>query len=262
MFVMPVLAYAASAREAGLQARVAQLVSSASRGQQHVVRVFPGPDGLLGAVIENAGKQRNIAWLSPNGAVLIDGSLLDGHGKDLDREAKIQQGLILSPEETLTQALEPARHGFLVGTAGPVLTVFFDPNCVYCHQVYGALSPAIAGGRLRVRFVIVGTLKDSSTPRAASLLSAADPAQALARNELHFDMANEEGGFPVDPKVSASMVSAVQANNALFTQAGMDGTPTSLYCDKATHTVHLQVGVPSDIDTFVSHMADIPICLR
>lgn len=228
------------------------LIQSVSKQGTHVIKTFAGPDGLLGAVIENeVTKQRNIAWLSPHADVVVDGSLLSADNRDVLREAKIQQGLILSPADALKQASAPASHSFLVGTGGPVLTVFFDPNCAYCHQLYDELAPEISAGHARVRYVIVGTLKASSAPRAESILAASNPAKALADNEERFDGPNEEGGFSIATQPDPELVAEVGNNSALFGKAGMVGTPSILYCDQAG-AVQLAPGVPADIKSFLT----------
>lgn len=240
------------AQAAALRVRAGLLITTLSHGQERVVRVFAGPDGLLGAVIENTANEQDIAWMTPHADALLAGSLWGLRGEELTRVARLQQGLLLTPKAVLSQAMEPARPGvFVVGTGGPVITVFFDPNCIYCHQLYGALAPEIAAGHLRVRFVIVGTFKASSTPRAASLLAAADPVQALALNESQYDTAKEEGGFPIATTIPAPLTAAVQANSTLFGKAGFNGTPVILYCNKAG-AVQANPGVPSDLNKFLS----------
>lgn len=231
---------------------VTRMVDRLSHGREHVVKVFNGPDGLLGAVVANAADQRQIAWLSPHAKVLMTGTLLSATGTDLTQQAKIQQGLVLSPTAALVQATLPARHSILVGTGGPLITAFIDPNCIYCHHLYEALAPLIAAGRVRVRYVVVGTLKASSVPRAASILGASDPARALARNEAAYDAESEEGGYPIAPTIDPSLVSAVTGNNRLFASAGMTGTPEILYCPRASRDVALEPGLPVDLGTFLS----------
>lgn len=232
------------------------LVSTLTHGQDRVTRLFAGPDGLLGAVVEDAALKQDIIWLTPHASVVLAGPLLDAQGNDLTRQAKINMGLLLSPAATLKEAADAARHSLMVGTAGPTLTVFFDPNCTYCHQLYGQLAPVVAAEHVRVRYVVVGTLKVSSVPRAASLLAAADSAKALASNEKNYDAAHEEGGFPIDAKVDPALTKVVTANNALFQKAGMTGTPTILYCDKATRAVQQISGVPVNLTTFLAGVDD------
>ena len=235
-----------------LQSKASVTISDLSHGREHVVSIFSGPDGLLGAVIEGDDKRRDIAWLSPNGQALLAGSLMGPHGEDLTRQAKIAQGLVLSPKMALEEIINKnGRGSIMAGTRGPVLTIFFDPNCIFCHLLYGKLVPLIQAGQVRVRFVIVGTLKASSTPRGAAILGDPNPAMALDSNERSFDGHREEGGFPVPSKNSASMIQAVEANNNLFQVAGLTGTPSTIYCNTKGQ-VEVLSGTPSNINQFVA----------
>ncbi|MGA9852661.1 MAG: thioredoxin fold domain-containing protein [Gammaproteobacteria bacterium] len=232
-------------------------IASASHGQAHALKLFRGPDGLVGAVIEGPSKTLGIAWLTRHGKAVLSGDMLIGPGgTDLTKEAMFSQGLLLRPAAALEQAAALATHGIMVGTAGPRITVFFDPNCIYCHQLYLALTPQVAASKVRVRYVIVGVLKESSLPRAASILAAKNPSQALNLDEADFDVKTEEGGYPVAAALSPAFKRAVEANNSLFSRAGLDGTPTILYCVKATKDVQVFTGIPKDIMTFVASAGD------
>lgn len=242
----------------GNEARSERLVTAVTKGQMHVDKTFAGPDNLIGAVVENrTTQQRDIAWLSPDAKVALVGQLLDGTGRDYLRDAEIQQGLILSPTAVLMQAIEPERHSFVQGKAGPTLTVFFDPNCAYCHIYYGQLAPIIGIGLVRVRYVVVGLVQKDSALRAASILAAFNPAQAMVDNEQHFDASHEEGGYRLAPKPDPALMAAVASNNALFVNAGFNGTPITLYCNKHG-AIQMQAGVPNDLKAFVAKAGDCP----
>lgn len=149
----------------------------------------------------------------------------------------------------LAAASAPAAHAIVVGTRGPILTAFFDPNCMYCHALYVSLQPAVRAGRLRIRFVLVGIVRPDSTARAASILAAADPGQALAENETRFDRRREEGGFPIAPRAQiARFLGVVTNNSATMDMAGGIGTPTLVYCSALTRVFVLQPGsMPANV---------------
>lgn len=237
-----------------------QLVSSASHGAATVERVFAGPDGMTGAVIAAGnGGATQVVWLTPHAQALVtSGGFYDAHGKDLTYRAMVAQGLMLSPAAALAAAAAPAARPILVGSKGPILTELFDPNCIYCHHLYRALAPEIAAGHLRVRYVLVGVVKPSSLPRAAAILAAKDPAAALAQDEAHFDVNNEEGGYPPDKVMDAAAKAVVDANNALFDKMGANGTPALLYCTSASHEVQMVEGMPKDAPGFIAQLASAP----
>lgn len=241
-------------------AQAQQLVASASHGAARVVRLFPGPDGMVGAVIEAGdGGSQQVVWLTPHAKALVTGNnFFNAEGKSLTYQAMLAQGLMTSPAAALTAAAAPASRPILLGTKGPILTELFDPNCIFCHELYQALTPEIAAGRVRVRYVLVGVVKPSSLARAAAILAAKDPAAALAQDEARFDVKNEEGGYPPDKTMDAAAKAVVDANNALFDKMGASGTPTLLYCATGKHEVQVADGMPKDVTGFVAQLASGP----
>ena len=70
-----------------------------------------------------------------------------------------------------------------LGSGPRVVDVFFDPNCPYCHELYEDLLPWVGKQGLQLRWIPVAVLAPSSEGKAAAMLQAADPREALARNE-------------------------------------------------------------------------------
>ena len=103
-----------------------------------------------------------------------------------------------------------------------------------------------------MRYLLVGMLKPSSAPRAASILAAAKPAEALAINEATYAAGHAEGGFPIAATPGAPYVRAVAANNELFTRAGATSTPATYYCTRASRKAMVMFGVPRDIKAFLA----------
>ncbi len=105
------------------------------------------------------------------------------------------------------------------GKQGPVVYLFLDPNCPYCHKLYDQLQEKVAKGKLRLRVVVVGFLSPSSHAKAAAILSAADPRAALAKNESGFAIRDgrPEGGIaPADPTLVAKEAGILHRNFAFL----------------------------------------------
>ena len=157
-------------------AQVNAVVARTSHGSAHVIEVFPGPDGLVGAIAVGRSAGRGIVWLTPHGeAVFIGGVLRDRGGRELTRTAMRSRGMLLSAAAVWAQAGDPGHRDILLGSSGPLMTVLFDPDCADCRELYHALSPAMASGRVRVRYLLVGMLKPGGAARAASILAAPGP---------------------------------------------------------------------------------------
>lgn len=134
-------------------------------------------------------------------------------------------------------------HSFMLGSKGPVITAFFDPNCIWCHEFYRHAQPYIREGRLRVRVVMVGTLKHSSAPKAETIVAARDPAKALAYDESHYTATSEEGGIVPATHIPPAARAEIRDNTAFLANTTGPLTPT-LVILRAGHLM-VDKGYPS-----------------
>jgi thiol:disulfide interchange protein DsbG len=242
-------------------AKAQALVTGASKGRAKALKVFAGPGGLTGVLVQvGAGQaaQRSIVWANSDGSALLVGNLVSPDGTDLNVGAAVQAGVYKAPAETLAATMLPAARAILSKGRGPVLTVFMDPNCIFCHMLFKDLEPVMARGAVRVRFVMVGVVKEDSLAKSATILGMPDPLQALTTDEHKFDKAQEEGGIKPSTKPDAAMFAAVAANNRMLSDAGGHGTPMLLYCSKASGQVKQVEGVPQDFSAFIADLATGP----
>ncbi len=236
-------------------------VQQASHKLAHVLRTFKGPDGLTGAVIEGPDGTRNIAWITADGkAVVIRGELVGLRGQDYTKGAMYNQHLLFSPAVAIAAAASTSTHSILIGSnpKAPIVTAFFDPNCIFCHLLYKQIDPYVTAGKVRVRFVLVGVIKPDSMARAVSILMAHDPSKALALDETKFDRAKEEGGYPIDGLLDPGLKTAVTANATLMAKANGHGTPTLLYCSVSAKSVQMASGLPPDMARFIADVSSVP----
>ncbi|MBB6184547.1 thioredoxin fold domain-containing protein [Oleiagrimonas soli] len=105
------------------------------------------------------------------------------------------------------------------------MLVIFDPDCPVCARQWRVLQPYL--DRVRIHWVPVAYINGASLHRAAAILSAADPASALARNEQGFDFRRQQGGLAIPSDISAQALDTVRANTrTLMRDAGVIATPT------------------------------------
>ena len=119
------------------------------------------------------------------------------------------------------------------GKSAHVIYVFFDPNCPYCHKVYEMLRPQVQRGEVELRWVVTGKLMTNSAGKAAAMLEAKDPTEALHRNERGFSQ--ETGGFggiEEEPAPREETVRRLNANLALLNRSGFDAVPALLFRTK------------------------------
>lgn len=215
--------------------QVNAVLKTATQGQAVAYAVFPGPDGLTGALVGDANpvspsaQQRVISWVNPSGYVMT-GSLVAPNGANLTlgaiqafgsrgvavaqagegsatnvtpgayqaRAVSAQQTAASSDGSVQVSAL-PSGISEIKQSASksgaPELTVFFDPNCVFCHVMWGNINSEALAGKIRVQWVPVGILRPDSMPRAATLIGGGMP--AMKRNEAGFNGGTETGGAPL-----------------------------------------------------------------
>ena len=113
---------------------------------------------------------------------------------------------------------------------GPVdaqkrMVVYFDPHCPVCARQWAVLRPYM--DEVRIHWVPVAYIDASSARVAAAILSAPDPAEALAANEQGFDFVAGKGGYRPDRQPPDSAIERVKHNTRSATKSGdMKGTPT------------------------------------
>lgn len=118
---------------------------------------------------------------------------------------------------------QPPRHLFYVVT---------DANCPYCNELWQKLRPLYGQG-LRVRYVMVGILSDSSPGKAAAILEARDPAAMLDKDEAGYGKLPDDLGGGVRPvaKPKPRTLALLKGNERLMRDLGAQGTPVLVYLD-------------------------------
>lgn len=244
IFVLLVAGPAVAAPQpSGITHSLPPLLRSLSKtGKIKIIRSFPTKkSGLTGYVINDQGRDELIF---ADGEYLLIGRLISPQGDDLT--ALYRQRYVPKPDLTaIVRKLQKNSHLIIQGPEhAPILYVFADPNCIFCHRFYQMAEPAVRAGRLQLRWVLVGFLKPSSEDRAVAILSSRNPARALEKNESHFNVKKEEGGIPLDKSPAKHIRHDLRVNFADMQATGSEGTPTILYQTTAGKWA-IRVGLPA-----------------
>ena len=187
---------------------------------------LPAPAGFKGYVGSYQGRAMPV-YLLPDGKHVVIGTLLDAHGNDLT-----QQPLQAATTPSLSDATwtELGKASWIAeGASKPkrIVYVFTDTECPYCHKLWLATQPLLAGGDVQVRHILVAVIAPQSLNRAAAILDAPDPKAVLHQHENTF------GHSTVQPLVSvpAATTKRIAANTALMQKLGIQGTPATVYKD-------------------------------
>ncbi len=207
-----------------------------------VVGQFDAPSGLRGYA-GVAGQQPVAVYVTADGQHAVIGTLVNARGEDVG-EAALQR-LVAEPMSKRTWAKLQASAWVADGKADAprVVYTFSDPNCPYCNRFWQAARPWVESGKVQLRHVMVGVIRADSANKAASILGAASPADALARNERGY----ATGGIAPAATVPERVRAKLAANQELMTALGFHGTPGIVFRD-AQGIVQRRSGMPSDKD--------------
>ena len=217
----------------------APIQALASRGVT-ITGSLSAPAGFKGYVGRYQGQPLPV-YLLPDGKHVVIGTLLDAQGNDLTRQP-LQAATAPSPSDATWTDLDKASW-IAEGASKPkrIVYVFTDTECPYCHKLWLATQPLLAGGDVQVRHILVAVIAPQSLNRAAAILDAADPKAALHQHESTF------GHSSVQPSASVSTATTkrIAANTALMQKLGIQATPTTVYRD-ASGKIHLATGMLPD----------------
>lgn len=204
---------------------------------------FDAPGGMTGYVGTMRGRPVSFYLTSDKKQVVI-GPMLSETGENLS-EANIRQSITGAQNAKAWLKLEDSawvRDGD--ESAPVVIYTFTDPNCPFCHRFREAAEPWIEAGRVQLRHVMVGILKQDSLPKAATILGADDPESALHDNQRNY----ENGGIAVDTEIVSTNRERVTDNNSLMSNLGLGATPSTYYkVDDGTIAVKQGVPRPEDM---------------
>lgn len=204
--------------------------------------------GLVAYVVKTPQGRSSVFYTDPTGKKFMILGLLIGPG------GKNETAMLVKANNTPVNYAKLAgtiatRKAVHEGTAGPLVYAFFDPNCIFCHKLWANTLTAVDTGKLQIDWLPVAFLKRSSEGKAAAILTANDPAEALNSNEVHFRSLKEEGGIKpanlVKPtKAVEDALAEIRANATTMRQYHFGGTPTIVFKGKKDGKWHAFGGMP------------------
>jgi len=192
-----------------------------------VVGEFDAPGGLRGFAGVVGGQQPAAAYVTPDGKHVLVGSLFDATGEDVSA-APLEKLAAKPMSEKMWNKLAASawvRDGR--ADAPRVVYTFSDANCPYCHRFWDAARPWVDSGKVQLRHIMVGVIREDSPAKAAAILTAPNPSAALLENEHNFD----KGGIKPVAKLSPNVANKLDANQELMIEMGFQGTPGILFKD-------------------------------
>ncbi|MGH8085876.1 MAG: thiol:disulfide interchange protein DsbG [Lysobacter sp.] len=229
------------------EANKPEVVKTIEQQGLEVLGEFEAPGGLRGFA-GVAGQRPVGVYVTPDGKHAVVGVLVNAQGEDVGAAAL--QRIVAEPMATKTWAQLEDSNWVRDGQADAprVVYTFSDANCPYCHRFWEAARPWVESGKVQLRHVLVGVIRDDSANKAAAILESDSPAEALTYNERNFD----NGGIDPMATVPQHVRSKLRENEMLMVELGFQGTPGILFRDDAG-LVQRRSGMPRP--------ADLPVVL-
>ena len=207
-----------------------------------VLGTFKAPSGLTGYAGIAGGNPVSI-YLTGDGSHALIGTLVDAQGNDAGADA--MRDLVVKPmSERIWNKLENATWVQDGKTGTPrVIYTFTDANCPYCHSFWEAARPWVDSGKVQLRHVMVGVIRQDSANKAAAILKAPSPGNALADNERN----QSSGGIKPMAAIPADVRTQLDSNERLMLELGFQGTPGILFHDEQGN-VQRRSGMPQGND--------------
>lgn len=199
---------------------------------------FDAPGGLKGYAAEYQ-KQGMALYLTPDGKHVLAGNLFNEKGEDLS-DAPLQK-LVYEPmtKELWNQMENSAWIADGAKTAPKVIYLFSDANCPYCNLFWEQARPWVKAGKVQLRHIMVGVIREDSAAKAATLLADANPELALQKHE----QAGKSSTLKAMDKIPADIQAKLDANMKLMDDMGLSATPSIFYKDANGH-LQQQQGAP------------------
>jgi thiol:disulfide interchange protein DsbG len=204
-----------------------------------IIGSFDAPDGLRGYAAQF--QNRGIAlYLTPDGKHVVVGNLYDAEGKDLT-QAPLQK-LVYAPMAKEVWGKMEGSNWIGDGNkdAPRVVYLFSDPNCPYCNMFWEQARPWVKSGKVQLRHIMVGIIREDSPGKSAALLASKDPQKALAEHEK----AGKDSALKPLTSVPAAIQVKLAANMKLMEDLELAATPAIFYMDDKGE-LQQQQGAPS-----------------
>ena len=106
-----------------------------------------------------------------------------------------------------------------------VVYVFSDPNCPYCYKFWQAARPWVESGKVQLRHIQVGVIREESRGQVATLLNSKDPAAVF--NDINKNKGKKQ--LKKMEKIPVEIAAKIDANQALMGKYGFFSTPSMVW---------------------------------
>ena len=199
--------------------------------QETIVAKFDAGYGFEGYVIETPQREAIIYHNKENGVAFSGMMLLDGGVNVTEEHYETEV-----PVKDYSDVLEKVIGDNTILTEGAEdaekeLWVFFDPNCPHCHTIWQTTRSFIDSGELKVHWMPVAFLSNTSAGKVAKFWQAEDQVAVFNESEAQF---NQGGSTPLrSSEITRETREMLETNLDYMGDFGSNGTPTVVYKNKS-----------------------------
>lgn len=190
------------------------------------VKQIPAPTGMTGWV-GHQDQYSNTVFISNDQKYYIKGEMYDAQGNNLSN-ALIEQHMKKAVLDDVWKTLESStwiQDG--QKNAPRIIYVFSDPNCPYCYKFWQAARPWVKEGKVQLRHIQVGVIRDESRAQAAALLMSKNPEAEF----LELNANKGKKSLKKVEKIPADIAKKIDFNESLMSKYGFFSTPSMVWKD-------------------------------
>lgn len=108
-----------------------------------------------------------------------------------------------------------------------VVYVFSDPNCPYCYKFWQEARPWVAAGKVQLRHIQVGVIREESRAQVATLLMSKDPVAVF--NDINVNRGKKR--LKQAENIPTDIAAKIDQNQSLMGKYGFFSTPSMVWRD-------------------------------
>lgn len=190
------------------------------------VKQISAPEGLTGWV-GHEEQYSNTVFISNDGQYVIKGALFNAKGENLTNkyiETHMKKAIL----DDVWKTLESSTWIQDGDTDAPrIVYVFSDPNCPYCHKFWQAARPWIEAGKVQLRHIQVGIIREESRAQVATLLMSKNSEEVFHDINVNHskNLLKQADTIPSD------IAEKIDFNQSLMGKYGFFSTPSMVWRD-------------------------------
>lgn len=207
------------------------------------VKQISAPKGMTGWAGHSQQKP-NTVFISDDQQYYIIGDLYNAKNENLSLDV-INNEVKVAVLDDVWKTLEHATWMQDGQKDAPrIVYVFSDPNCPYCHKLWTQARPWVESGKVQLRHIQVGVIRDESRAQVATLLMSKNPETVFA--DMNLKRGNQQ--LKKTENIPQEIADKIDANQALMDKYGFFSTPSMIWRDAKGEVQFLQ-GMTTDPQT-------------